>query len=77
VHATTEPIVLIANAIFVLIPNAAQHYDVLTQRWKDGDFSEHLSVVRHPGDDLYNYLRRSFTRLKAEQARELKATQGK
>jgi len=52
-------------------------YDVLTQRWKDGDFSEHLSVVRHPGDDLYDYLRRSFTRLKAEQARELKATQGK
>jgi hypothetical protein len=52
-------------------------YDVLTQRWKDGDYSEHLSVVRHPGDDLYDYLRRSFTQLKGEQARELEATQGK
>jgi hypothetical protein len=51
-------------------------YDVLTQRWKEGDFSEHLSVVRHPGDELYDYLRRSFTHLKGEQARELEATQG-
>jgi hypothetical protein len=50
---------------------------VLTQRWKDGDFSEHLSVVRHPDDQLYDYLQRSFTRLKREQARELEATQGK
>jgi hypothetical protein len=52
-------------------------YDVLTRRWRDGDFSEHLSVVRHPGDELYGYLQRSFVRLKREQARELKATQGK
>jgi hypothetical protein len=52
-------------------------YDVLTQRWKDGDFCEHLSVARHPGDQLYDYLQRSFTRLKREQARELEATQGK
>jgi hypothetical protein len=52
-------------------------YDVLTARWKEGDFSEHLSVVRHPGDELYSYLRRSFTQLKLEQARELEATQGK
>lgn len=52
-------------------------YDVLTARWKDGDFTEHLSVVRHPGDELYDYLRRSFTRLKVEQARELAATQGR
>jgi hypothetical protein len=34
---------------------------VLTQRWKDGDFSEHLSVVRHPDDQLHDYLQRSFT----------------
>jgi hypothetical protein len=51
-------------------------YDVLTRRWRDGDFSEHLSVVRHPGDELYDYLHRSFTRLKREQAGELAATQG-
>ena len=52
-------------------------YDVLTSRWKDRDFSEHLSVVRHPGDELYDYLRRSFTHLKLEQVRELEATQGR
>jgi hypothetical protein len=40
-------------------------------------FFEHLSVLRHPGDELYDYLRRSFTHLKLEQVRELKATQGK
>jgi hypothetical protein len=27
-------------------------YDVLIERWKEGDFSEHLSVVTHPGDAL-------------------------
>lgn len=52
-------------------------YDVLTTLWREGDFSEHLSVVRHPGDELYGYLRRSFSQLKFEQARELEATQGK
>jgi hypothetical protein len=25
-------------------------YDVLIERWKEGDYSEHLSVVTHPGD---------------------------
>jgi hypothetical protein len=52
-------------------------YDVLVQRWEDGDFAEHLSVVRHPGGELYEYLRRSFTRLKQAQARELEAAQGR
>ena len=51
-------------------------YDVLIERWKQGDFAEHLSVVRHPGDVLHSYLQQSFTRLKHEQARELEATQG-
>jgi hypothetical protein len=41
------------------------------------DFSEHLSVVGHPGDELYDYLQRSFARPKQEQAHQLEATQGK
>jgi len=52
-------------------------YDVVTQKWKHRDFSEHLSVVRHPGEELYNYLRQSFTWLKREQIRELATAQGK
>jgi hypothetical protein len=52
-------------------------YDVLIERWKEGDYAEHLSVVRHPGDNLLDYLQRSFIELKREQARELDATQGK
>jgi hypothetical protein len=52
-------------------------YDVLIERWKQGDYREYLSVVRHPGDELHDYLQQSFTRLKREQARELAATQGR
>jgi hypothetical protein len=36
-----------------------------------------LSVVRHPGNRLYEYLEQSFTHLKKEQGEELVATQGK
>jgi hypothetical protein len=52
-------------------------YDVLIQRWKQGDYREHPLGVRHPGDELHDYLQQSFTRLKREQARELEATQGR
>ena len=52
-------------------------YDVLIERWRQGDHREHLSVVRHPGDELHDYLQVSFTRLKREQARELEAIQGR
>jgi hypothetical protein len=52
-------------------------YDVLIKRWKHHDYTEHLSVVRHPGDIINDYLQRSFTILKSEQARELEATQGR
>ena len=51
-------------------------YDVVIERWKENDFTDHLSVVRHPGAELFDYLRDSFTWLKREQARELAATQG-
>jgi hypothetical protein len=49
---------------------------VLIERWTQHDYTEHLSVVRHPGDELHDYLQQSFTRLKREQAHELEATQG-
>lgn len=52
-------------------------YDVLLQRWANGDFSEHLSVVRHPGEPLFAYLSQSFNKLMQHQAGELQATQGK
>lgn len=52
-------------------------YDVLIERWKQGDYRDHLSVVRHPGNELHNYLQQSFTTLKREQARERAATQGR
>jgi hypothetical protein len=52
-------------------------YDVLIKRWKHDDYTEHLSVVRHPGDVINDYLQQSFTMLKREQARELEATQGR
>jgi hypothetical protein len=52
-------------------------YDVVIERWKQHDYAEHLSVVRHPGEELHNYLQQAFTRLKTEQAREIEATQGK
>jgi hypothetical protein len=52
-------------------------YDVVIERWKQGDYTEHLSVVRHPGDALLDYLQRSFIELKRKQASEIDATQGK
>jgi hypothetical protein len=52
-------------------------YDVVIERWKQGDYTEHLSVVRHPGDALHDYLQRSFIELKRKQAEEIDTTQGK
>jgi hypothetical protein len=51
-------------------------YDALIKRWERGDYKEHLSVVRHPGAVLYDYLRDSFIALKQEQAQELAIIQG-
>jgi hypothetical protein len=52
-------------------------YDVVIERWKQGDYTEHLSVVRHPGDALLDYLQRYFIELQRKQAEEIDATQGK
>jgi hypothetical protein len=51
-------------------------YDALIRRWECQDYSANLSVVRHPGAVLYDYLRDSFIALKRDQARELAITQG-
>ena len=44
-------------------------YDVRIERWKQKDHSEHVSVVRHPGDALYDYVAQSFTDLKKKPGR--------
>eukprot|EP01094_Clydonella_sp_ATCC50884_P013024 TRINITY_DN2330_c0_g1_i1.p1 TRINITY_DN2330_c0_g1~~TRINITY_DN2330_c0_g1_i1.p1 ORF type:complete len:321 (+),score=117.83 TRINITY_DN2330_c0_g1_i1:186-1148(+) len=41
-------------------------YKLIVRRWERGDFSEHFSVVGYP-DAITDYVRREFTRLKAEQ----------
>jgi hypothetical protein len=49
-------------------------YDVLVQRWRQGDVRDHLSVVRHPGDALYDYVATSFADLKRTQGELLRLT---
>jgi len=49
-------------------------YDVLIQRWQQGDYREHLSVVRHPGDALYDYVATAFADLKRKQGELLRLT---
>jgi len=49
-------------------------YDVLIQRWQQGDYREHLSLVRHPGDALYDYVATAFADLKRQQGELLRLT---
>jgi hypothetical protein len=46
-------------------------YEITAARWAREDYSEHLSVVPFPGEEIRAYARRGFTELKAEQARLL------
>jgi hypothetical protein len=46
-------------------------FDVIIERWKSGDYSEHLSVVSHPGSELNDYVRAAFRSLKQTQSRLL------
>lgn len=46
-------------------------YKVVFERWSKGDFSEHVSVMNYPTQDLNAYLERSFKHLKEKQARLL------
>ena len=43
-------------------------YKANIKRWEEGDFSYWWSVVRYPGEELHEYLRNTFLRLKTEQA---------
>jgi hypothetical protein len=42
-------------------------YEITTTRWDRGDYSQHLSVVAYP-EDVWEYARTSFAKLKHEQA---------
>lgn len=46
-------------------------YKVVFARWNQNDFSQHVSVINYPTDDINKYLQRSFRQLKEEQARLL------
>jgi hypothetical protein len=43
-------------------------YKVIFERWRKGDFAEHITVIDYPTDELARYLDSSFRRLKSEQA---------
>ncbi|MFF3469194.1 hypothetical protein ACWCQN_46755 [Streptomyces sp. NPDC001984] len=46
-------------------------YEITVARWAQGDFSEHLSLVAFPREELAAYARQGFGELKREQARLL------
>ncbi|WP_089104732.1 hypothetical protein [Streptomyces hyaluromycini] len=46
-------------------------YEITVARWAQGDFSDHLSLVPFPSEELAAYARRGFGELKREQARLL------
>jgi hypothetical protein len=42
-------------------------YETVLQRWEEGDFSTHLSVIGYPREQLLEYVDHEFPRLKLEQ----------
>ena len=48
-------------------------YKVVFERWNQNDFSEYVSVMDYPTEEINTYLQQSFRQLKAEQARLLGA----
>ncbi|MET9890146.1 hypothetical protein ABZZ47_07975 [Streptomyces sp. NPDC006465] len=46
-------------------------YEITAAQWAEGDHEEHLSLIPFPGQELREYTRDRFTRLKGEQARLL------
>lgn len=46
-------------------------YKVVFERWNQNDFSEYVSVMDYPTEEINTYLQQSFKRLKAEQSRLL------
>ncbi|MGW7008358.1 hypothetical protein ACWGCW_37610 [Streptomyces sp. NPDC054933] len=43
-------------------------YEITAAKWANRDYTEHLSGVTFPAEELASYARESFTRLKSEQA---------
>lgn len=42
-------------------------YEITAAKWANGDYTQYLSAVPFPGEELTRYARASFTRLKEEQ----------
>lgn len=52
---------------FVLLCAHAAGYRVVAERWAANDFDEHVSLVKFPGELLYEHVSSEFERLKREQ----------
>jgi hypothetical protein len=46
-------------------------YQLVMKKWENGDYSQHLSFILFPQEDLLTYVTDSFNALKQEQARLL------
>jgi hypothetical protein len=73
----SEAVVAASAAICIAVLGALLSYASTRRLQRATARLARLNAVRHPGDELRDYLRESFTRLKREQARELEATQGR
>jgi hypothetical protein len=62
------------EVLLVLVAHVAG-YRVLLERWKQGDYTEHRSVVDFPGDDIRAYATKTFKCLKDVQNHLLGLTQ--
>ncbi|MBV9470132.1 MAG: hypothetical protein JO316_08465 [Abitibacteriaceae bacterium] len=51
-------------------------YKAVLKRWENGDFSEHVSLVSYPFQEVRTYVETSFMNLKKEQARLLGLLEG-
>lgn len=54
------------NSLLMFCAHIAAYHAVL-EKWNHQDYSEHLSVIAYP-KEIEEYARRSYTKLKAEQA---------
>jgi len=43
-------------------------YKAVMKKWREGDFSEHLSFTEYPRDTLSSYVERCYTSLKDQRA---------
>ena len=52
-------------------------YKAVLKRWDNGDYTEHISLVNYPRQEVRTYVEKSFADLKNEQARLLGLLGGK